>query len=562
MKFEGSNLGGKAARWWDKLGKPQYGGEMVLRSDKNIVNFDPYYEAFLTQIFWAWMESLAANDWTLDPAVIDYKILFRPNQYRKGFLAESWEFTNPSTFIVHLHKGIKWQNISPVNGREFTADDVVYHYHRLFGLGSGLVPSPWHATVPAYKNLISVTATDKYTVIFKWETPNPEHIMVSLFAVNPTQVFEAREAVEKWGDLSDWHHAIGTGPFILKDFISGSSATLVKNTNYWGYDERYPQNKLPYVDTVKILIIPDNNKALAAMRAGKIDLLTPVSLQEAQAMHKTNPEILQIPLPFPMTISLDPRIDKAPFNDMRVRKAMQMAIDLPTIAKDYYHGLVEPYPAVLGSRNIKSGGFPYEEWPQDLKDEYDYNPTEAKKLLADAGYPEGFKTNIVADTAGDMDLLQIVKSYLAQVGIDMEIRPMDSASWNDFVLLGHNHDQLSQRSLPAQGYTYEPIRQLHGLQTGHFSHQMISDPVCDTLYPKALAATSLDEVVRIYREANEYLARQHFSISLLQPNSFALCQPWLKGYDGQFGSIMGPVVLSFYLGRFWIDQKLKRSMGH
>ena len=77
-------------------------------------------------------------------------------------------------------------------------------------------------------------------------------------------------------------------------------------------------------------------------------------------------------------------------------------------------------------------GFPYEEWPQDLKDEYAYNPTAAKKFLADAGYPNGFKTNIVADTAGDMDLLQIVKSYFAQVGIDMEIRPMDSASWNDF----------------------------------------------------------------------------------------------------------------------------------
>ena len=214
----------------------------------NIVNFDPYYESSLIQIFWVWMESLATEDWTLDPSVFDPKILFRPNQYRKGYLAESWEFTDPSTFVVHLRKGIHWQNIPPVNGREFTADDVAYHYHRLFGLGSGLTPSPEHATVPAYKNLISVTATDKYTVVFKWKTANPELIMVSLLALNPSQVFEAREAVEKWGDLSDWHHAIGTGPFILKDFVSDNSATLIKNPNYWGYDERYPQNQLPYVD--------------------------------------------------------------------------------------------------------------------------------------------------------------------------------------------------------------------------------------------------------------------------------------------------------------------------
>jgi len=168
--------------------------------------------------------------------------------------------------------------------------------------------------------------------------------MQNLLAPHPGQVFEAREAVEKWGDIGDWHHAIGTGPFLLKDFVSGSSATVIRNPNYWGSDERYPQNKLPYVDTVKFLIIPDDDEALAAMRAGKIDLISPVSFQVARAMHKTNPEILQIPIPFRQTISLDPRIDKAPFNDIRVRQAMQLAIDLPAIAKDYYLGTVEPYP--------------------------------------------------------------------------------------------------------------------------------------------------------------------------------------------------------------------------
>ena len=549
----------KTARWWDKLGKPQFGGTINIRFPSNIVNFDPYNEAQLTQIFWAWMESMGGPDWTLDPASFDYKIFLRPNQYRKGQLAESWEFPNPYTFVVHLRKGIHWQDIPPVNGREFTADDVVYHYQRLFGLGSGLKPSPWHATVQAYTNLISVTAADRYTAIFKWKIANPDLVMVSLLGVNPTQVFEAREAVEKWGDLTDWHHAIGTGPFILKDFISGKSATLTKNPNYWGHDERYPQNKLPYVDAVKIHIIPDNKQALAAMRAGEIDIICPVSLQDAREMGKTNPEIVQIPLPFSMTATVDPRIDKAPFNDIRVRKAMQMAIDLPAIAKDYYHGLVDPYPAMLDSRGLKGLGFPYEEWPQDLQAEYTYNPTAAKKLLADAGYANGFKTNVVADITVDMELLKIVKSYLSQVGIDMEIRPMDSAAWSDFVLLGHKHDQMSQRPLPAAGYAFEPIRLLHGLQTGHPTHQMISDPVCDTLYPRGLAAASAEEAKQIYRDAIEYLARQHYSISLLQPKCFALCQPWFKGYYGQFGSITGSAVLSFDLARFWIDKSLKKS---
>ena len=224
-------------------------------------------------------------------------------------------------------------------------------------------------------------------------------------SVSQAQCLENPDAVKKWGDVSDWHHAIGTGPFILKDFVPNSSATLIKNPNYWGHDERYPQNKLPYIDTVKYLIIPDDAAALEAMRAGKIDVMDAVSPVQAQAMRKTNPEILQIPIPRTQAITMEPRNDKAPFNDIRVRKAMQMAIDLPTIAKDYYHGTVEPYPSTLTSRYMKGWGFPYEEWPQDLKDEYAYNPTAAKKLLADAGYPNGFKTNVVADTAGDMDLI-------------------------------------------------------------------------------------------------------------------------------------------------------------
>ena len=74
-------------------------------------------------------------------------------------MAESYEFPDSNTYILHLRKGIRWQDIPPVNGREFTADDVAYHYHRLFGLGSGIEPSPHHAhVVTAYRDLISVTA--------------------------------------------------------------------------------------------------------------------------------------------------------------------------------------------------------------------------------------------------------------------------------------------------------------------------------------------------------------------------------------------------------------------
>jgi peptide/nickel transport system substrate-binding protein len=513
------------------------------------------------------MEKIVNDDWTLDPITFNYKINFRPNQYEAGILAESWEFTNPTTFVIHLRKGILWQNIPPVNGRELTADDIVFHYDRQFGLGDGFTqPSPYQATVAAWKSLLSVTATDKYTVAFKWNVPNPEFITETQQGDGTFNDIEAPEAVKLWGDLNDWHHAIGTGPFILTDFVSGSSATLVKNNNYWWHDERYPQNKIPYLDSIKMLIIPDQNTALAALRTGKIDIIDTASIQDAQAMQKTNPEILKETVIPSHAFTIDPRNDVMPFKDIRVRKAMQMAIDLPTIAKTYYLGAASPDPCTLTSVLMTGWGFPYSQWPQALKDEYAYNPTAAKQLLAAAGYPNGFKTDIVADNSGDMDILQICKSYFTAVGIDMDIRGMDPTSWVNFVQIGHKNDALSMRSSAGQlSNGYEYLRQLNRFQTGYsVNWVMVSDPVYDAFYPKALAATNIDDIKQVLKDANEYVAVQHFCISLLVAPLYSLYQPWLKGYAAPLtgvGAETGAIQhLGFYGARYWIDQKLKKSL--
>jgi len=550
----------KQVNWWDKQGEPQYGGELIIASQSDIENFDPYYSEHRTQIYTGWLEKLASEDWTLDPAVFGFKIV-APHRYLKGLLAESWEFTAPGTLVFHLHKGIRWQNIPPVNGREFTADDVVYHFHRLYGLGSGFTrPAASQDKVLMYQDMVSVTAADRYTVAFEWENANREFILQFLVTNHsPALCIEAREAVEKWGDLSDWRHAIGTGPFMLQDFISGSAATLVKNPDYWGHDERHSQNQLPYVDRVKILIIPEKEKALEMFLDGKIDVIEGIPAGQAAAIKKSHPEILQIPLPWASALTIDPRNDAAPFTDVRVRKALQLAINLPDIAKNYYKGAVEPYPSTLSSKCVKvwedGWAFPYEDWPQDLKDEYAYNPAAAKKLLAEAGFPHGFKTNVVTDMTVDMQLLQIVQAYFADVGIAMAIRPLDGKN---------KHDQLYFPG-GSLGLDVEPFRMLPRMMTGYAlnTHLRVSDPVYDTFFQRAKTAASLEETMRIFREANEYVARQHFAISLLQkPGRYSLCQPWLKCYDGQFGSTgWSPPSLSFYAARFWVDQKLKKATG-
>jgi peptide/nickel transport system substrate-binding protein len=555
----------QSGNWWDSFGKPQYGGELVIRVKTNFVNFDPINAGGLSTITYGYMEKLHADDWKLNPTIFSYKIAFRPSDYVKGWLASSWEMTDLSTYVVHLRQGIQWQNIPPANGRELVADDVAFSYDRLYGLGHGYTkPAPAQTGAP-WNSLVSATATDKYTVVFKWNVTSPELILETIQTAANTQNIVNPETVRQWGDLNDWHHAIGSGAFILSDFVSGSSAILTKNPNYWGYDERYPQNKLPYLDSVKVLIIPDNSTALAAIRTGKIDYVDQITTQDVQSLQKSNPELAMTSVPAGNAVTIDPRDDKVPFSDIRVRKAMQMALDLPTIAKTYYAGTADPYPCSVTSMYMSGWGLPYLQWPQDLKDEYAYNPTAAKKLLADAGYPSGFKTVDVVDVAADLDLIQIIKSYFGAVGIDMQVQPMDSASYTSWINASKN-DQLTQKSSGILGNTTEPTRQVQRYNTTYSSNMChVSDPVYDAFYPAVLAASNVDMVKKILSDANLFVARQHYSISLLQTSVLSLNQPWLKGFTGQSlaltSSGSGPNYLSFYAARFWVDSSLKKSMG-
>jgi peptide/nickel transport system substrate-binding protein len=235
-----------------------------------------------------------------------------------------------------------------------------------------------------------------------------------------------------------------------------------------------------------------------------------------------------------------------------------LALDLPEIAKSYYQGLVAPYPAMVTSRIMKGWGFPYEEWPQDLKDEYAYNPIAAKKLLADAGYPHGIKINLAANGSADLKMLQIIKSYFSNIGIDLQIQVIEPDAWNDFTEKGQKADQLIYHAYGPFGHSFDAQRQI-----GRFRSM---DAVTDALAVKANAEPDEAEMKQLLRDANERAARQHFAISTLEPQGYALCQPWFKGFSGQIHSVWmnggGPCMASFYLGRFWIDQKLKKSLGY
>ena len=537
-------------KWWDKFGVPQYGGTLTFRRTSDPGHFDIWYRDNTTgSIKRLWTEELIGWDLTTSPELWEFKTSISPNEYKKGLLAESWEMPDAATIIFHIRKGVTWQNKPPLNGREFVANDVLYHYERLIGIGSFTGKGSPYATNDAVTlGLQSITAPDKYTVVIKWKYPSLDIIENLSDAGLQLRYFTPKEVVDM-GVAEDWKYsAVGTGAWILDDYVSGSSSSFHKNPNYWKYDDRHPQNKLPYADNVKILIIPDDATALAALRTGKMDMMSNVSQDKAKSLAQTNPELKQLSNPAAGP-ALEFRCDVKPFTDIKVRTALQMAINLDLIAKTYYGGVVEGTPVGLIHPLYKLDVTPYAEWPQSLKDEYAYNPVGAKKLLADAGYPTGFKTNIVVPATQDMDLMQIVKSYFADVGVDMEIRSMDSTAFNAFLTAG-KHDQISARTPGATAMTYSGYRALTRRWSQNQSNvTRNNDKTYDAYVDQFTTCLDVAERHKIIKEAGLYLLKQHWAVQLLPTVNFVLFQPWFKGFNGE-------IVLDY--ATYWIDKTTKK----
>jgi peptide/nickel transport system substrate-binding protein len=561
------------AKWWDKLGEPQYGGTLTYRVAMHTPVFDPGVPA--PGAFFMQYEDLVSFDWTVDRQIWPFNTNFAPIKYYMGVLAESWEMTDPLTLTMHLRQGVHWQNIPPVNGREFTSDDVVQHYDRIMGTGSGYTTPSFFA---GWLSLLEkVTAIDKYTIAVKFKAPNVLALFQFFDQANESQI-EPPEVAKLSAAAAgppgppgpggppmaggvDWKNAAGTGPWMLTDFVQGTSITFDKNPDYWGYDERHPQNKLPYVDTLNVLIIPDTATALAALRTGKIDLMNAIDWQQAASLAKTNPELQQIAIPAGGA-AIDYRVDKPPFTDIRVRKALEMAIDRKAIAQSYYGGTVDGTPAGLISTQFPGYYFAYEDWPQALKDEYAFNPTRAKELLEEAGYPTGFKTNVVAATNADLQLLQLIQSCFMDIGVDMEINAMDFTTFRSYVV-AKKHDQMAYSSMHQTATTRPPHNTIYARYSKEkeLNLTMNNDPGYDAIVQKFETAVDEAAYAQATQEADRYAIEKHWALYTFPIVTYNIWQPWLKGYSGEEATGGGGVGYAVVWARLWIDQAMKQSMG-
>jgi len=543
VKVTATKIDGTTIELWKE--KPKYGGELVTSRSTDIRGFDPVYTpgSFMATRFYT-NEELLYEDYTKSLAGTGEGGYWTGEVFSGvyvGSLAESWEVPDSRTVIFHIRQGVHWHDKPPVNGREFTADDFVYSYLRNYN-----TPGTWHYTQWPRElvDALEVTAPDKYTVVVK--APSP--VAAEILRVGGNWEFVIpREMVELHGDMTDWRNSCGTGPFELVDYVNMSSATFVRNPNYW---QKHPWfgDQLPYVDSMKWLIIPDLSTRVAALRTGKI-LALGVTWDEAEALIRTNPELKwKENAPWGSWI-IGMRTDKPelPFQDVRVRQALNLAFNNQAVIDDYYSGYAEmiDYPVSNFPEN-RLMYTPLEELPEVVQELYGYHPEKAKQLLAEAGYPNGFTTSIIC-TATQVDLLSIVKDNWEKIGVilNLEVREVP-------VYRSIDYRRSFEEMFMGGSISYWPRSWNNFIPDNYLNNSMIDDPVMNEAI-QYWVDNSIDweGCNRVAKEAFLHAFEQAWYVPIPTAYSFTFWQPWLKGYHGQG-----------FLHYTWIDQELKKEMGH
>ena len=533
----------------------KYGGILIHAVPWEVTTFDPLDAVWQAEAVMGYTHnSLIEGDWWIDRDICDFKFFY---DYRNredawaGMLVESWEQPNPLTIVFNIRKGVRWQNLPPLNGREFVAEDVKAHFERLLA-------GP-RFEVHQLQNIESITTPDKYTV----EMALKAATYTSLRGIGTQQKITAHELWEQYGDLRDWRTTIGTGPFILEDFVMGSSMTFKSNPDYWEKD--LEGNSLPYIDGTKMLIITDSSTMIAALQTGKIDTAIEegsIPWRQKAAIATATPELLWERHRDSSFFDVYMKTTEAPFNSLQVRQALTMAINFQELADTVHEpgaALALSYPAHPTWEGIY---VPYDELPESVKKVRTYNPTEAKKMMVAAGYPTGFDVtihyNAVGPWAFGVDALQLISKYWEDIGVTLDMVPVD---WGTIASFGYTPFPYHGMMGRAHGHL-DPAYQVEFqfASGGAHNRSVYSDPtgyVDETFFKKILVETDFNKRNQLYKDVFLYLTEQCVTIPVPAGVSYVAWWPWVKGYSGE-------ATINYHQGGIlkylWLDQELRKEM--
>lgn len=555
---------------------PVYGGTLTAAITSGYASLDPATTASINvgHMFFT-SSKLIQGDWTKGPQgagqtswawgyLSDVSLL-------TGELASSWELPDSTTIIYHINPNAHYF-INPqaaanslVNGRAVTAQDVAWNICMQFNYPGLWQTNAYPPTEPAKvtdkilpgdpRRPTSVTAIDAHTVQVKVPATSQGIMLLEIgcnMYTNPPEVWTKSDG------MTNWKNVIGSSAWILSDYVSDSKVTYAKNPDYWETDPLYPGKnyKWPYADQFVQLVIPDTSTLTASIRTGKVDFQ--VGLSHDNAMPLINSlKNLQWKKRIGLAPILNGNINEKPFSDIRVRQALNMAIDKQSWLNNYLSGdgelLGYPYPSDPDWSKYYT---PLNEEPADVQELYTYNPDKAKQLLADAGYPNGFETSVTVNSAGSAsDEVSMLASYLAKVGVTLKMNLVDPSTWfSMFVKRQYSgmwygsgggiwapDEQLNTKNGMGMAYINDP----YYAQVGDIiAKDMVSDPAT---YFKTMKEEGVHEL------------QSAWGIFLPAPYGYDVWWPWVGNYDGIAWT--GWAGSWQWVKSIWIDQNMKKSMG-
>jgi peptide/nickel transport system substrate-binding protein len=442
-------------------------------------------------------------------------------------LAKSWEVSKDGTqYTFMLREGVKFHDGSP-----FDAEAVKFNFDRFWNEKSPDFYPKARAFVAGYTKWIkSVEVLGPMTVQISLTQPNYEWIRTGLQSYGqPLMVSPA--AVKKHGNEGIALHPIGTGPFKFVERQQGVKTVLARNDSYWGTPAK--------LDRLIFRPLEDPVTRTNALRTGEVNMITTPVWDDIQGLVKdgfvlsTNANVPDI-----FFLYLNTRTPQ--FQDVRVRRAVNMAIDREGIARDIYKGTGRPEYGMLSPGT----------WAYDPKFRmYEYNPDEAKKLLAEAGHPNGFKLGYATFQYGTGQLVETwIQRDLKKIGIDAEIT---KSEWITYM---HNW---------AQGYPPEVgVSQMgwgmtvpswiglvtrsdalppNGLNSGWYDN-----PKIDPLLNAALAEPDAGKSAEIYRRVNKMIMEDAAYVPIIDDLQPVILAKSVKG-------LVNPPEDWFDLSTVWIE---------
>src|SRR4029453_10321282 len=449
-------------------------------------------------------------------------------------VAESWESPDDTTYIFHLRQGVKWHNKPPLNGRELVAEDVKFTYDRF-------LTEPGNPNRYMLDPVERVEVLDRYTVQFVLKEPYVW--LVSALAYPWSMWIIAPEVVQHFGDLKKPETAIGTGPFVLERYEPNVKAVFTRYPEYFRKDQ-------PYVDGVEWLSVPDESTGLAMYRTGQIDCAPhpggAVRQQDLEALKKSHPHLHYQDMLSIVTQVIIMRTDQPPFTDVRVRRAVSHAIDRQGLIEAVW-GRGEPTAAV--GRGLVEWALSTDQLGAGAK-YYKYDPKEARRLLAEAGFRNGFKTHLTVTTGLGRDLVddaQLVQRFLKDVGIEAELKLQEYGAYFATTVQGKFEGMVRG----PFGIAWEPDFPLYRTYAADSSWNAghVNDPTLTAMLKAQRRTKDLQARRKIIHAIQRYAAEHQYYVHLLVPMITASWAPYVKNYSPNITFDYGSRAAALWLDR-------------